>query len=353
MKGLPSGENATASCSTSYKRKSAVLADTDNNTGEEPVSKRSKGGISGASTQSGEHSGEGVSEGPQPPAIPEKHPVNVQNAIYAAERLSSSPEITHSINFILRGEILVPRPLIRDSRGSRGIHVLGTTIYITWSDRQSVIRTRGFSIIDNLPHFLVILLIMQRFDLARWGFFTSFEGSEIHPVEAPPELYVLEATFIPGKTIKIFPHADPVHKGFNLVGRSTTAAGAMNAANEIPSGSEEIRKGNDTIVKFSWPEETRVSEAEIIEKAKRIGEGNDLVRDHIPEMLGNIDPPYMTCSTKIIRTFLGLDTAGARVLRVIAFSRLRELRYLDEEDMLMAFLDCFFCEVFRSLCVVL
>ena len=97
------------------------------------------------------------------------------------------------------------------------------------------------------------------------------------------------------------------------------------------------------IVKFSWPEETRDSEVEIIKEAMRIGETNELVRGRLPEMLGDIDPPYVTCSTRIIRAFLGLDATGARVLRVIAFKRLKELRYLDEEDMLIAFLDCFFC----------
>jgi len=230
--------------------------------------------------------------------------------------------------------------------------ILGTTIYITWSDRQSVIRTRGFNIIDNLPHFLLILLIMQRFDLARWGFFTSFKGSKIHRAKAHPTFHILEATFIPGKTINIFPQDDPVHNGFNLVGRSTSAAGARDSADGVPPRTKDIRSGNNMIVKFSWPEETRANEVEIVAKAKRIGETNKLVGDHIPEVLGNIDPPYLTCSTRIIRKFLGLDTAGARVLRVIVFPRLKELRYLDEENMLMAFLDCFFCEVFRDLHVI-
>ena len=39
------------------------------------------------------------------------------------------------------------------------------------------------------------------------------------------------------------------------------------------------------------------------------------------------------------------------MLQVIVFRRLREIKYLDEEDLLIAWLDCFFCECFRSLCV--
>ena len=219
-------------------------------------------------------------------------------------------------------------------------------MYITWSDRQSVIQSRGFDIIDNLPHFLLVLLIIQRFDLARWGFFTEFEGSEIRQSQGFPNRYVLEATFIQGKLIHIFPQDDPIHSGINLVGRSTGAAGARYANDRIPSGSKDTQDTNPMIMKFSWPEETRESEVEIIKKAMEIGENNKLVGGRLPKMLGNIDPPYITCSTRIIRTFLGLETAGARVLRIIAFNRLKELRYLDEEHMLIAFLDCFFCVFF-------
>ena len=34
----------------------------------------------------------------------------------------------------------------------------------------------------------------------------------------------------------------------------------------------------------------------IINKATRVGEVNPLVKDHIPTMLGHIDPPYLTCT---------------------------------------------------------
>jgi len=108
------------------------------------------------------------------------------------------------------------------------------------------------------------------------------------------------------------------------------------------STSAKIRNGNDLIVKFSWPYETRVSEVKIVEMAREIGETNDLVKDHIPTMLGHVDPSYLTCSTKPIRDFLGLNTDGARVFRVILFRRLQEIKFLDETHMLIAFLDCFF-----------
>ena len=58
-----------------------------------------------SSIQDTENSGKDAAEVSLPPGISQKHPVNIQNGIYAAERLSCSLEITHSINFILLGEI--------------------------------------------------------------------------------------------------------------------------------------------------------------------------------------------------------------------------------------------------------
>ena len=74
----------------------------------ETTSKRARTGDSSRErsvtkdTEDSEKAGGAGASGPR--AIPMKHPVNIQNGIYAAERLSCDLEITHSINFILRGE---------------------------------------------------------------------------------------------------------------------------------------------------------------------------------------------------------------------------------------------------------
>ena len=215
-----------------------------------------------------------------------------------------------------------------------------------WSDRQNVIQAGGFDILDDLPHFLLVLLIIQRFDLGRWGFFTEFENSPIHTMRECAEVSILEATFEGADPVYIFPTVDCLHGGISLDDRSTNLVGARRKTDETmdTTSSEQIEKDNDLIVKFSWPKASRVSEVTFIERAKEIGETNDLVKDHIPKMLGHMDPPYVTCSTKIIREFLHLRTDGDRVLRVILFRRLEEIKYLNKEDMIIGFLDCFFCE---------
>lgn len=216
-------------------------------------------------------------------------------------------------------------------------------MYITWSDRENVIRSGGFDILKNLPHFLLVLLIIQRFDLARWGFFTEFTESPV--VAENSGKRILRATLEVNNVIYIYPYDDPIYGGVNLVGRSTSAAGARRepGPDSNTSNSQMIRDGNDLAVKFSWPRKSRESEVKFIEKAKEIGQSNNLVKDHIPTVVGHLEPAYFTCSTRPIRQFLGLDFTGERVLRVIAFRRLLEIKFLDEEDMLIAFLDCFFC----------
>lgn len=94
---------------------------------------------------------------------------------------------------------------------------------------------------------------------------------------------------------------------------------------------------------------SRVNEVTFIQRAEEVrktnlGEESQLVAfqryREIPIVTSN------TYSTSLIQQYLGLDMSGARVLRVIVFRRLQEVKYLDEEDMLIALLDCFFCKCF-------
>ena len=163
---------------------------------------------------------------------------------------------------------------------------------MVWSDRKKVIRTSGFDIVDNLPHFLLVSLILQRIDLARWGFFTEFPESSIQPVRGDRKTQDLKATFT-DEPVYIHPEDDPVCDGINLVGRSTDIAGARKDNGHPPSlsSSRDIRKADDLVVRFSRPEESRVNDMTFIERAEEIGKINDLAKGHIPTTLGNIDPP--------------------------------------------------------------
>lgn len=106
---------------------------------------------------------------------------------------------------------------------------------------------------------------------------------------------------------------------------------------------DEIRKGNNYVLKVFWPKESSTSEVDILETAKEFGRYIDLIRDHIPDMVCHLDPTWIGSSTKTIRQFLGVSTEGTRFLRIMVFRRLTPIDKLQEKQMLTAYLQCFFC----------
>jgi len=162
----------------STSTKSELTSMFDDGDMSEPVMKRSEGdGREESSTQNREDCGKGVAESAIARAVSQKNPANIQNWMSAVERPRCSFQVTQSINFVLLGEIQLPESLTQ-----RNSLISGSIMYITCSDRQNVIRTGGFNIDHNPPHFSLVLLILQRFDLARWGFCTGFPESSVQPI---------------------------------------------------------------------------------------------------------------------------------------------------------------------------
>ena len=203
---------------------------------------------------------------------------------------------------------------------------------------------------DDLPHFLLLLLVLQRFDDAKWGSFTGCPQSGIK-VEAVKPLFTvsLGVDTETGEriTIVFYPNDHDIYLGTTLIGRGTgVIGGRMGPAPEVSElgDTRKLRNGNDLVVKIYWPGETRTSEVDIINKAKEYGEKIDLIGKHIPEMICHLDPNFLCSSTKTIRQFLNLPTSGSRRLRIIVFRRLVPIKALKEKEMLIAYLQCFFCE---------
>jgi hypothetical protein len=86
----------------------------------------------------------------------------------------------------------------------------------------------------------------------------------------------------------------------------------------------------DLVIKFSWPEDTRVNEADMIFEAhKRLSSHEDpeiqkLTR-HLPDLYFTYNAPQT--STSIIREQFGIPDAkkGARSLRGLVFGRLEPI----------------------------
>ena len=208
-------------------------------------------------------------------------------------------------------------------------------------------------LVKELPHFLLLLLILQRFDDAKWGYLSECPDSK---VKTETINGVFTASFIAegrtGEETQIVFHPDihDLYLGTTLKGRGTSVVGGR--IGPVPEldrntkgwSTENLRNDNNLAVKIYWPEERRMSEVEILKKAEEYADEIDFIKHHIPEMVCHRDPNFLCSSTKTIRKFLGLPTDSCRSLRMIAFRRLRPLRELEEKHVLTAYLECFFCK---------
>ena len=215
-----------------------------------------------------------------------------------------------------------------------------------------MIESRIIDLVEDLPHFLLLLLILQRFDDAKWGYFSECpqSGINVEPVEKLPTVsFVADAETGERITIVFYPNDHEIYLGTTLIGRGTSVIGGrMGPPPELTQlgDTKKLREGNNLVVKIYWPEENRTSEVEILKKAKEYGEKIDLIGNHIPEMVCHLDSNFLCSSTKTIRQFLGLSTDGSRRLRIIVFRRLRPIKELKEKDMLTAYMQCFFCKCY-------
>ena len=261
------------------------------------------------------------------------------------------------------------------------------TIWISWVDREGVIISSWFSLFENLPLVLVLLLVLQRFGRRQWGEISELtaEGHSVplHPVNADGTLGKDEVD------VNFYP-VDRVYSGWSLLGRATTVVGANvegdgsdapaeeehtqsrdktgdnvvgttvdGKPEEAKSGGtsgwdrardayrkacDDIIKAHNLILKISWPETSRLAEWTIVAHAQTLGETDEFIRGHIPEAKYGRD--FDRYSTRHIRDFLNLqcnEQSGTRTLRLIVMNRLRPIHDLDGKQLWDAFWQCFLC----------
>ncbi|KAF9043064.1 hypothetical protein BJ165DRAFT_219511 [Panaeolus papilionaceus] len=233
--------------------------------------------------------------------------------------------------------------------------LVGYDLSISWFDRQGAIQSHLFDIHENLPHFLLLLLILQRFSLGRWGYAGNADNSGL-AVETPqgdnPPLIATFAT--PDKGPFYFqPQHDVIHAGTTLVGRGPWVIGGSKEKDdvEVVKDSEWNEAHHPYVLKLSWPEASRKSEVEILEKIAKIHQqesGSDfgnLLNGHIPVVEAHLDPIFPGSNTGTIRYILveKYDGSGARQMRCIVFERLVPLSTLPEPLMVQGYIEAFLC----------
>ncbi|KAK0234644.1 hypothetical protein EDD85DRAFT_844788 [Armillaria nabsnona] len=131
--------------------------------------------------------------------LDERFTAETQCAYYAIERLRATWNITHSIVLLLDDNML-------------SIH---------WYDAEGCIMTQPIDIIGQLPLFVVLVIILQRFDAAMWGL---------------PDIQISQTT--ENRPVSFYLESDKTERTrFQLVGRRTFGAGAWSSP--VLDGSEQ------------------------------------------------------------------------------------------------------------------
>jgi hypothetical protein len=221
--------------------------------------------------------------------------------------------------------------------------------YAWWYDNEGAIQSYGINFIEDLPHFLVLLLCFDRFSAKDWGIVSEFtEQAAGNCVLSIPDPSCPDPTF----TIDI-DQTKKIRGHFGIVGRATqmltvtsqsTILIRQGEARDLNDMEPEYRNLKDTelVLKVYWPEASRINEADIIDEAGRIAEGNSHVKGHLPDLIWARD--FDEYSTKNIRKAFGIKSEGPRVLRVVLFRRFYPITDLTGDSFWKAFWQCFHCK---------
>jgi hypothetical protein len=191
----------------------------------------------------------------------------------------------------------------------------------------------------DLPHFLVLLLILQRMSYADWGHNPLFspEPGVSAKVEVEDEIGTVDLDFDFYSSERI------THYG--LRGRATNVFPVTSKALSRRAG--KCSGGNtseELVAKIYWPEETRQSEAEILKAVEKIAAETSEVKGHIPEVIWS--HKFEGTSTATIREALGIGNAqtGRRVLYMIVFRKLRPITELSGDEFMRAWWHAVVCK---------
>ncbi|KAG2102560.1 uncharacterized protein F5147DRAFT_615986 [Suillus discolor] len=243
---------------------------------------------------------------------PIKPPPIVQNGLYVAEMFAAHIARQHVISFIVNNDY----------------------IYVWVCDRETTIQGAAINFVQDLPRWLVLLLIMQRMGYEQWGLNRVFEPE---PGFSGKVMVEVEDTQI---DLELDVKSKERVTHFGIRGRATTvfpvkseALSGLQRDPRFPNESSEL------VAKLYWPEETRQSEPDILNEVYKIAQTDPDVQGHVPELVWF--HKFKETSTSKIRVALGLKDAeraeqGSRVLYIIVFRKLIPITTLSGEEFIAA-----------------
>ncbi|KAG2052938.1 hypothetical protein BDR06DRAFT_1055400 [Suillus hirtellus] len=187
--------------------------------------------------------------------------------------------------------------------------------------------------VQDLPHWFVLLLIMQQMGYKQLGLNRVFEPEPRFSGKVMIEDTQIDLE-LDAKSTEHVTH-------FSIHGHATTV---FSVKSKVLSGLQRDpclpNKPSELVAKLYWPEEMHQSELDIIlDKVYKIAQTDPDVQGHIPELVWFYK--FKETSTSKIRVALGLKDAeqveqGSHVLHITIFRKIIPIMTLSGEDFLAA-----------------
>ncbi|KAI6110426.1 hypothetical protein EDD16DRAFT_1522210 [Pisolithus croceorrhizus] len=168
-----------------------------------------------------------------------------------------------------------------------GLIIMDDLLYLWHYDQQGPIQCSGCNFIQDLPYFLVLLLVLQCFKTCHWGLNPHIDPEFRDCPDFHKVLLHDEQSRDINITLELSSDEWVTH--FSLNGWAT---------NVFPAKSEAFHHEGNIIAKVCWAEELHKSEPEILKKVYEIAEFNEDVKGHVPQIVHHCI--FLDTSTAVI-----------------------------------------------------
>jgi hypothetical protein len=222
---------------------------------------------------------------------------------------------------------------------------VGGILWIWYFDHGRSLRTTGLHIINDYPFFAFLLVILQRFRDADWGYHPMMRADSFDHIAVT--LWGPEGQPIPCKI-----PAD-ASLSLQLHGRCSVVVEAESSALN-PFDDTRYLSAEKLVAKVYRPDRDRTSEVELLKLAYRIAEGTGELHDTVEKPIsGNVVkghiPVLVACAifeepfTTTFDEFLDGDQGTVCRLHILLFPQLDQATALSGREYGKAFLHCFNC----------
>ena len=245
----------------------------------------------------------------------------LQCASYALEMLSHSGLCSHVISALVTDD----------------------TIQLLYYDRSMIIVSRPVSFLENPSRFVAMLHAIGSLTLPQLGYADVIKPAPLlhNPRQNRDIFDGLELTLSDGTRLVL---GSTIYHQHGIIGRGTCVVRARRVEKGNDSGTDDDAWDGPIIVKLSWPAKSRISENDIIEKARKAANNDEhrWVLRHLPRVLHAEDRHINLLSQALIDR-MG-DQYEARLLRIMVQE---ELSPITEQtaavDLAQSFREIFKC----------